>query len=96
LGRPLGENQASCGIPTATPGINKYSPLDSLTPCPTKKKRKKEMNNKQGTKKEHAAKGAGCCKHTGEGGKSKELISGQTFSKKRLVLPVFDSGQVIS
>jgi hypothetical protein len=33
------------------------------------------MNNKQGTEKEHAAEEAGCCKHSGEGGRSKELIS---------------------
>jgi hypothetical protein len=29
--------EAGHGIPTATPGINQYSPLDRLTPAPQKK-----------------------------------------------------------
>jgi hypothetical protein len=38
-------------IPTATPEINQQSPLDRLTPSPTKK----NLNNKQGTENEHTA-----------------------------------------
>jgi hypothetical protein len=34
--------------------------------------------------KEHSAEGSRCTKHTGEGGRKKELISMQTFSKQRL------------
>jgi hypothetical protein len=34
-----------------------------------------QKKQKQGTEKEHAAEGAGCSEYTGEGGKSKELIS---------------------
>jgi hypothetical protein len=78
------------GIPTANPGINQDSPLDRLIPCPAKKKKKPkkpkkpQLNNKQGTEKEHAAEGVGCRKLTGEGGRGKELISAGTFSKQRL------------
>jgi hypothetical protein len=36
--RPTGEQQASCGIPPTTPGINQHSPLNRLTPHTTKKK----------------------------------------------------------
>jgi hypothetical protein len=32
------------------------------------------MNNKQGTENYHTADRVGCCKHTGEGGREKELI----------------------
>jgi hypothetical protein len=46
--------------------------------------RKKNLNNKQGIEKEHAEEGAGCSEHTREGGKSKELIFTQTFSKQTL------------
>jgi hypothetical protein len=38
--RTTGEQQVSHGIPTDTPGINQHSPLDRLTPCPTKKQKK--------------------------------------------------------
>jgi hypothetical protein len=72
--RPTGEHQVSCGIPTATPGINQHSSLDRLTPCPEKNKTK-NLNNKQGTEKEHKAEGSGCCKCTRERGRGKELIS---------------------
>jgi hypothetical protein len=71
----------ACGIPTATPEINQHSLLDRLSPPPHKKK---NLNNKQGTEKEHAAEGVGCSKCTREGGRSKELISTGTFSKQRL------------
>jgi hypothetical protein len=77
-GRSTGEQQASRDTPTATPGINQHSTLDRLTPPHPAKK------NKQGTEKEHAAEGAGCWKHTGEGRRAKELISMRTFSKQRL------------
>jgi hypothetical protein len=59
-------------------------PLDRLILPPCKKKKKKNLNNKQGTEKEHTAEGMGCCKHTREGRRSKELISMQTFSKQIL------------
>jgi hypothetical protein len=36
-GRPTGEHQASCGIPTDTPVINQHSPLDRPTPLSHKK-----------------------------------------------------------
>jgi hypothetical protein len=87
-GRPTGEPQTSCGIPTATPGINQHSPLDRLTSCPAKKpqkpKNKKPLNNTKGTEREHAAERVGCCKCTREAGRSKELISVGTFSEQRL------------
>jgi hypothetical protein len=69
------------------PGINQHSPLGRLIPAPSKKPKKsktKKLNNKQGTKKEHTAEGAGCSEHTGEGGRGKELISTGTFNKQRL------------
>jgi hypothetical protein len=44
----------------------------------------KKLNNKQGTENEHTADGAGCCKCTREGDRSKELISMRTFSKQML------------
>jgi hypothetical protein len=50
------------GIPTATPGIKKYSPLDRLKLAPQKKK----LNNKQGTEKEYAAEEVGCSECTTE------------------------------
>jgi hypothetical protein len=62
-GRPTGEHQTSCGIPTATPGINQHCPLDRLTPYFAKK----ELNNKQGIEKECEAERVGCCKLTGKG-----------------------------
>jgi hypothetical protein len=43
------------GITIATPGINQHRPLDRLTPTPQKiiqNKTNKNLNNKQGTKKE--------------------------------------------
>jgi hypothetical protein len=40
------------GIPIATAGINQNSPLDRLAPT-----LQKNLNNKQGTEKEHAAEG---------------------------------------
>jgi hypothetical protein len=61
--------------------MNQHRPLGRLTPCPAKKKR---MNNKQATEKELAAEGVGCSKHTRERGRSKGLMSMQTFSKQRL------------
>jgi hypothetical protein len=45
---------------------------------------KKKMNNKQGTENYHTAEGRRCWKCTGEGGRSKELISTWTLSKQRL------------
>jgi hypothetical protein len=64
--------------------------MDRLTPP-----KKKNLNNKQGTEKEHAAEEAGCCKCTGEGGRSKELISTRTFSKQRLERQKANSGRAI-
>jgi hypothetical protein len=64
--------EVSRSIPTATPRINQHSPLNRLTSHPQKKKK---MNNKQGTEKEHTAEGVGYCKHTREEWRSKMLIS---------------------
>jgi hypothetical protein len=74
-GRPTAEHQASHGIPTATPGINQHSPLDRLTPPPSKKTKqnKKTLSNKQGTENKHAAEGMGVLKAHWRRGK--ELIS---------------------
>jgi hypothetical protein len=44
----------------------------------------KKLNNKQGTEKEHAAEGVGCCKCSGEGKRHNGLISIVTFNKQRL------------
>jgi hypothetical protein len=60
-----GEHQASHGIPPGSPGINQHSPHTDWPPHPQKKK---NLNNKQGTEREHAAEWAGCCQHSGEGG----------------------------
>jgi hypothetical protein len=77
--RPTGEQisgmQNSHSYPWDKPA---YTP-DRLTSNPQKK-----LNNKQGTEKEHAAEGAGCSEHTGEVGRSKELVYAWTFSKQRL------------
>jgi hypothetical protein len=47
-------------------------------------KKKKILNNKHGTEKEHAAEGAGYTECTREERKGKELIFMQTFSKQSL------------
>jgi hypothetical protein len=73
----------ACSIPTATPGINQHNSLDRLNPALQKKKKKKQLNNKQGSEKEHAAEGAGCHKRTREGGRGKELISYKDWKGRR-------------
>jgi hypothetical protein len=83
----------SGSIPIATLLINQHSGLDRLTPCPTKKKKKK----KQGTEKKYVAEEARCAKHTGERGRCKELISLQDLSvNKDWKSRRADSGWVIS
>jgi hypothetical protein len=67
-----GEQKGLCVIPPTTPGINQHSPLGRLTPP----KKKLKTNTQQ--------KGRSCRKHNGEGWRSKELISRQTFHKQRL------------
>jgi hypothetical protein len=86
FGIPSGEHQASHSIPPATPGIHQHSPWADWPPPHKKinKNKQIELNNKQETAKEQAAKGTGCSKHTGEGEKGKELLSARTFSKQRL------------
>jgi hypothetical protein len=59
------------GISKATSGINQHNPLDRLTTAP----QKKNLNNKQETEKENAAKGVGHSECIREGWRSKELIS---------------------
>jgi hypothetical protein len=59
--------------------FSQHSPLDRLTPTTQKK-----LNNKQGTEREHVAETAGCSECTGEGGRRKELITIQAFSKQSL------------
>jgi hypothetical protein len=71
--RPTGEQQESCGIPTATPRVNQHSPLGKLTLPPSKKKKK--ALNKQGTKKEQAAEGAECSRCTRGGGGARADLS---------------------
>jgi hypothetical protein len=83
FGRPTGEQQASPSIPTAMLGINQHSPWTDWPPHPTEQN-KKNLNNKQGTEKEYAAEGTSCTELTGEGGRSKKLISMWTFSKQKL------------
>jgi hypothetical protein len=46
LGRPTGEHQASCSIPSATPGINQHSPLGRLT-APTSAKQQQQQKTEQ-------------------------------------------------
>jgi hypothetical protein len=80
--RPTSEHKVSRGIAIATPGINQHSPWTDWPPALQKKK--KNLNHKQGTEKEHAAEGAGCYKQPGKGLRGKELISEGIFSKQRL------------
>jgi hypothetical protein len=64
--------------PAQTPG--------ETDPRPTKKpnqNKKKHLNNKQGTEKEHTAEGQGTVSTLEKGERSKELISMGTFNKQR-------------
>jgi hypothetical protein len=45
FGRPIGEHQASCSVPPATPGINQHSPLGRLTPMPRKQQQQQQQQN---------------------------------------------------
>jgi hypothetical protein len=42
----------ACSIPKATPVINQYSPPGQFDPYPTKKKKRKKLDKKQGTEKD--------------------------------------------
>jgi hypothetical protein len=77
--RPTGEQISIMQYSHNHPWNKQHSPLDRLTPRTTKRKK---LNNKQGTEKEHAAERVGCSEHTGEGRRGKELISTGTFSKQ--------------
>jgi hypothetical protein len=63
-GRPTGEQIRITRYSHSQPWINQHSSLERLIP----QKKPKKLNNKQRTEKKHAAEGAGCCKHTGDGG----------------------------
>jgi hypothetical protein len=56
--------------------------MDRLTLTFQKTKKQKNLNNKPGTEKEHAAEGVGCSECTREGGRSKVLISTRTLVNK--------------
>jgi hypothetical protein len=79
--RPTGEQQESCGIPTATPRVNQHSPLGKLTLPPSKKKKKPWINKE--LKRNRQQKGQNAL-GAPEEGEEQELISPTTFSKQRL------------
>jgi hypothetical protein len=78
LTEQIGDHQASCSIPPATPGISQHSPLGRLTPG--KKKPKNWISKELRTTTQ--LRGQKCWKHTEEGARDKELFSAWTFSKQ--------------
>jgi hypothetical protein len=65
LGRHLVDQQVStkysCGIPTATPGINLHSPVDRLTFHPANKQTNKKLNNELNKELKINMQQRGCC-----------------------------------
>jgi hypothetical protein len=72
-GRPTGEQQASCGIPSANHGIKQHSSLDRLTPLPHKKQKQKQKKTHWIINKEHATEGAVSAPEKGVGARSWSL-----------------------
>jgi hypothetical protein len=74
--RPTGEQVSGMSYLHSYPWDKPAEPTGQTDTSPSQ-----NLNNKQKTEKEQAAEGEGCPECTREGGKGKELISMQTFSK---------------